>query len=177
MPQPSNGHAAKGSRRFVCARMLRATNPMPFIRASAFCRRRRSTAMRKLFRPPASPNHWTPRTPCPSSQPKKASQPAGEDSDCQAGCGHVFCLLFLHCGISSHHKEFKLRLARFSSALFILPCLSACSSQQLYGAGQAWQRNECNKIIDSQERNRCMASTNTSYEDYKRQADEARGAK
>ena len=55
--------------------------------------------------------------------------------------------------------------------------LSSCSSQQLYGAGQEWQKNECNKIIDMQERNRCMSSTRTSYEDYKRQSDAAKGAK
>jgi hypothetical protein len=55
--------------------------------------------------------------------------------------------------------------------------LSSCSSQQLYGAGQEWQKNECNKIIDTQERNRCMSSTRTSYDDYKRQSDAAKGAK
>jgi hypothetical protein len=52
--------------------------------------------------------------------------------------------------------------------------LGACSSQQAYGAAQAWQRNECFKINDAQERSRCLASTSTSYEDYKRQADAAR---
>ena len=48
--------------------------------------------------------------------------------------------------------------------------LTACSSQQLYGAGQAWQRNECFKIADQQERSRCLASSSTSYEQYKREA-------
>ena len=55
--------------------------------------------------------------------------------------------------------------------------LSGCSSQQFYNTGQAWQRNECNKIIDTQELNRCMAGSNTSYEDYKRQTQEAKDAK
>ena len=55
--------------------------------------------------------------------------------------------------------------------------LSSCSSQQLYGVGQEWKKNECNKIIDMQERNRCMSSTKTSYEDYKRQSEAAKGAK
>ncbi len=55
--------------------------------------------------------------------------------------------------------------------------LPACSSQALYGTGQAWQRQECNKIIDAQERGRCMASASTSYDEYKRQADAAKGAK
>jgi len=55
-------------------------------------------------------------------------------------------------------------------------CLGAfgftgCSSQQTYGAGQAWQRNECYKINEAQERSRCLASTSTSYEAYKREAE------
>jgi hypothetical protein len=52
--------------------------------------------------------------------------------------------------------------------------LSACSSQQLYGAGQGWQRAECNKVMDSQERSRCMASASTSYEEYRKQSDAAK---
>lgn len=55
--------------------------------------------------------------------------------------------------------------------------LAGCSMQQLYGTGQAWQRSECNKIVDTQERNRCAASTQTSYEDYKRQSDGVKAAK
>ncbi|PQJ96853.1 hypothetical protein CXB77_05410 (plasmid) [Chromatium okenii] len=60
--------------------------------------------------------------------------------------------------------------------LFVL-LIYGCSSQQLYNTGQAWQQNECNKIIDTQEQNRCMASSNTSYEDYKRQIQETKDAK
>jgi len=52
-----------------------------------------------------------------------------------------------------------------------------CSTQQAYHAGLAWQRQECNRIQDAQERGRCMASTNTSYEDYKRQSDTAQPSK
>ncbi len=52
--------------------------------------------------------------------------------------------------------------------------ICGCSSQQAYHSGQAWQRNECNKIIDAQERSRCLASTSTSYEEYQRQAEKAR---
>jgi len=52
--------------------------------------------------------------------------------------------------------------------------LAACSAQQLYGAGQAWQKQECNKIVDAQERGRCMASTKGSYEDYRRQTEATR---
>jgi hypothetical protein len=62
----------------------------------------------------------------------------------------------------------------FLSMTAVLP---ACSSQQLYGAGQEWQRNECRKINDTQERQRCLSSASTSYDDYKRQSDAAKGAK
>jgi hypothetical protein len=56
-------------------------------------------------------------------------------------------------------------------------CLSGCSAAQVYGAGQAWQRIECSKINDAQERTRCMASTSTSYEGYKRQVEAAKGTR
>jgi predicted small secreted protein len=52
--------------------------------------------------------------------------------------------------------------------------LTGCSEPQFYGAGQAWQKTECQKLQDAAERSRCMASTNTSYEDYRRERDAAR---
>ena len=61
--------------------------------------------------------------------------------------------------------------------LLAAPCLSSCSSQQVYGMGQAWQRNECYKIVDAQEHGRCMASTSMSYDEYKRRIDAAKDAK
>ncbi|WP_201493136.1 hypothetical protein [Rubrivivax sp. A210] len=61
-------------------------------------------------------------------------------------------------------------------ALLALAALqSACSSPQIYGGGQAWQRLECNRIQDSAERRRCMDSTALSHDDYKRQAEAAKG--
>jgi hypothetical protein len=73
--------------------------------------------------------------------------------------------------------EFTLRFTTFLFAFTLLVGLSSCSSQQLYGVGQEWKKNECNKIIDMQERNRCMSSTKTSYEEYKRQSEAAKGGK
>jgi hypothetical protein len=54
---------------------------------------------------------------------------------------------------------------------------AGCSSQQLYGVGQGWQRQECNKISDTQERSRCMASSSTSYDRYKRDSEAAKAGK
>jgi hypothetical protein len=45
--------------------------------------------------------------------------------------------------------------------------LASCTNEQVYGVGQAWQRNECFKINDSQERSRCLETANTPYSQYK----------
>lgn len=63
------------------------------------------------------------------------------------------------------------------AVLLAAPWLSSCSSQQVYDAGQAWQRNECYKIVDAQEYGRCMASTSMSYDEYKRRTEAAKSAK
>ena len=52
--------------------------------------------------------------------------------------------------------------------------LVGCSSRELYGAGQQWQRTECNKIDDRDERARCERSAATSYESYKSQSEAAK---
>ena len=51
--------------------------------------------------------------------------------------------------------------------------LVGCSSQQGYGAGQAWQRNECFKINDQQERSRCLDRASIARERYQRDASRA----
>lgn len=62
-------------------------------------------------------------------------------------------------------------------ACFLLAvALSACTSQQWYGAGQGWQKNECHKIIDANERSRCLKNADTNYDAYQRQADDAKGS-
>jgi hypothetical protein len=34
---------------------------------------------------------------------------------------------------------------------------------------QGWQRNACRHVVDSIERERCVTSTTTTYDDYRRQ--------
>lgn len=63
--------------------------------------------------------------------------------------------------------HFKLLLA----ALLLPLLLSACSGRNAYSIGQAWQRNQCFKLDDAQERSRCLSTANTQYEDYKRQTE------
>ena len=63
---------------------------------------------------------------------------------------------------------------RIAPWLVVGLALAACTSQQMYSAAQTWQRQECYKINDTQDRNRCLASTSTSYDDYKREVEAAR---
>jgi hypothetical protein len=47
----------------------------------------------------------------------------------------------------------------------------ACTAEQVYGSGQAWQQNQCGKIVDKAEFDRCMSKANTTYDSYKRQTE------
>lgn len=47
--------------------------------------------------------------------------------------------------------------------------LNACSAQQSYYAGQAWQRQDCDKYINKSEHDACLQRTSGSYDDYRRQ--------
>jgi len=60
----------------------------------------------------------------------------------------------------------------FLLPLFALAILFAgCSTQMAYYSGQGWQRQQCFKIEDMQQRQRCLKSASTSYEDYQREAE------
>ena len=68
-------------------------------------------------------------------------------------------------------------LARRAAALLgtaVFALAGGCSSNQVYQSGQNWQRLECQKIQDLADRNKCLSSASTSYEDYKRQSEAAR---
>jgi hypothetical protein len=62
-----------------------------------------------------------------------------------------------------------------AAATFVL--LAGCSSQQLYNVGQGWQKQECLKLPDIAERQRCEKSTALSYERYKAEAEAAKRPK
>ena len=53
--------------------------------------------------------------------------------------------------------------------LLVSVLITACSSQQAYSTGQAYQRNACNKINDNAERIRCMDAANKTFEEYNHQ--------
>ena len=49
--------------------------------------------------------------------------------------------------------------------------LSGCSSSLLYNTGQAWQRDQCQRIQDFQERSRCLAKAGMTQDEYQRQTE------
>jgi len=46
--------------------------------------------------------------------------------------------------------------------------LPGCTAEQIYSSGQAWQRNQCVKILDQAEYERCMRDADMAYDEYKR---------
>ena len=56
----------------------------------------------------------------------------------------------------------------------ILPVASGCTWQQAYSAGQQWQRNACNRLVEQIERERCLINASMPYEDYRRQSEGTR---
>jgi len=55
--------------------------------------------------------------------------------------------------------------------LALLAC--GCSSRQVYDSAWGWRRNECQKIVNDDERARCLEAANASYDKYRKEQDEA----
>ena len=54
--------------------------------------------------------------------------------------------------------------------------LGGCSAEQVYGSGQAWQRHQCERLADTEQRDRCIAGTDLTYPQYQTQRRSAVGA-
>jgi predicted metal-binding protein len=64
---------------------------------------------------------------------------------------------------------------RFRLAICVLALLTCgCSNRQVYGTGQGWQLNQCQKILDDFERARCMEGANVPYDKYEKEREEAK---
>lgn len=50
-------------------------------------------------------------------------------------------------------------------ALFML---AGCSWQQAFLSAQGWQRNQCYRLPEQIDRERCLANSSMSYDDYRR---------
>ncbi len=58
-----------------------------------------------------------------------------------------------------------------ASLLFLLVCVfSGCSSDQLYAAGRATQRNQCEHMPDQNQRESCLRDAGMSHDEYKRKS-------
>ncbi len=65
-----------------------------------------------------------------------------------------------------------MKLSDFTVAAVIaaLPILSSgCSGRQIYESGVGWRQNECQKILESAERARCLETANKDYDSYNRE--------
>ena len=78
-------------------------------------------------------------------------------------------LLFTAKPTQSEVSAMRAVLACMSLTACVL--VSACSSEQIYAAGQAHRRVECSKIENAQERERCMKQASISYEMYKQEGE------
>lgn len=63
------------------------------------------------------------------------------------------------------------------SSTFAMLALAACTGPQLYGTGQAWQRQQCDRLPDAQDRARCLERASVPQDVYQRDREAAqRGA-
>ena len=56
-------------------------------------------------------------------------------------------------------------------ALLTAWLIPGCTTEQVYGTAQAWQRNQCSRLSDKADYDRCMSQTQTTYEAYKRETE------
>ncbi len=65
----------------------------------------------------------------------------------------------------------KTRIAMASLLLLCACAFSGCSSEQLYAAGRATQRNQCDHIPDQGRRESCLRDASMSHDEYKRESE------
>ena len=56
-----------------------------------------------------------------------------------------------------------------SALAAVLLAIAGCTSQQLRDNAQAWREAECDKMIDTPHRERCLKEARQSHEEYKKQ--------
>jgi hypothetical protein len=60
-------------------------------------------------------------------------------------------------------------VARAAGLLLAAAMATGCSSEQIYNAAAGWRRNECYKIADLDQRERCMKEADRPYDAYRPQ--------
>ena len=61
------------------------------------------------------------------------------------------------------------KAAAASFSIFVALVTGACSSQQAYSIGQGWQRNQCDRLPERAEAQRCTERGGPSYDAYERE--------
>lgn len=64
-----------------------------------------------------------------------------------------------------------LHLSYRLAAIFSVLLLFACTTQMAYNTGQAWQRNQCENMVDQTMRQQCLDKLNMPYDTYKQQTE------
>jgi hypothetical protein len=52
--------------------------------------------------------------------------------------------------------------------------MSACTTEQIYNSGQAWQQNQCGRYQNKADYDRCMSSAAPNYDTYKREVESSK---
>jgi hypothetical protein len=61
------------------------------------------------------------------------------------------------------------RAATALTLALLFALLGGCSPKQLYDSAAGWREAECNKLLDTPRRERCMKEAQQPYEEYKKQ--------
>jgi len=68
-------------------------------------------------------------------------------------------------------KEFDMK--KFFTFATIAMCLSGCSNEQVYNSLSGAKESECQKIVDANERARCLDAAKESYGKYQQRREES----
>ena len=52
--------------------------------------------------------------------------------------------------------------------------MTACTTEQIYNSGQAWQQNQCGRYQNKADYDRCMSSAAPNYDTYKREVESSK---
>jgi len=64
-------------------------------------------------------------------------------------------------------------MLRLTAVVILITVVCACTWQQAYSSAQGWQRNQCNRLIEQAERERCLASVSMTYDEYRSRSEGA----
>jgi hypothetical protein len=68
---------------------------------------------------------------------------------------------------SNSHCAIYRKTTGAALAIIIMSSVTGCTSEQIYGSGQVWQRNQCLKMPDQDASRDCINNSNKSYDAYK----------